>query len=422
MGLTRYTIYKYCRTARGWRYCRPACAANGKLKPNVVMVAGKEETHGEGYYVLNVGGKWARAGDTAAEAQQAQRNRLARQQYERQTGEKLPEPEQKGELLRDAIGAYLGELELKVAGKSRQPKTLAASRLALSEFADKSGLRLLSQVTAKAIAAHMSWCVVHSRTRSARTAANKFLLILQFLKHAGIVPMVGVGRSARPLGMKDAPRYVEPPVETYTEGELAKFFAACGPRDEVVFQTFLRAGLREQELATLRRQDCVLSGPASCLRVVERPEYGFTPKWYQVRDVSIDPALAATLNGWLKSHQQRLVFPVLVRARTLREATPHAEGKPDGHLLRFCQRVARRAGMDTDRFWLHEFRATYATHCLRKGMDLETLRQQLGHRDTGSLRRYIEALRGEERAKKVAEVFAETRAVSEGKRPKAAVM
>jgi integrase len=78
--------------------------------------------------------------------------------------------------------------------------------------------------------------------------------------------------------------------------------------------------------------------------------------------------------------------------------------------------------MDTDRFWLHEFRATYATHCLRKGMDLETLRQQLGHRDTGSLRRYIEALRGEERAKKVAEVFAETRAVSEGKRPKAAVM
>ncbi len=422
MGLTRYSIYKYVKTAKGWRYCRPACGANGKLKPNVVVVGGKEETHAEGYYVLNVDGQWVRAGDTAADAQQAQRNRLAKQQYERQTGQKLPETEQNGELLRDAIDAYLGELELKVAGKSRQPKTLAASRLALNEFSDSSRLKFISQVTAKAIAAHMSWCVEHSPTRSARTAANKFLLILQFLKHAGAVPMVGIGKPSRPLGMKDAPRYVEPPVETYTEDELAKFFSACGPREEVVFQTFLRAGLREQELATLRRQDCVLGGPTPCLRVAERPEYGFTPKWYQIRDVSIDPALAATLDSWLRSHQHRLVFPALMGARTLQEAESRPEGKPDGHLLRLCRRVAKRAGMDADRFWLHKFRASYATHCLRKGMDLETLRAQLGHRDTESLRRYVEALKGEERAKKIAEVFAETRTAAEGERPKAAVM
>ena len=37
-------------------------------------------------------------------------------------------------------------------------------------------------------------------------------------------------------------------------------------------------------------------------------------------------------------------------------------------------------------------------------MDLETLREQLGHRDTESLRRYIKALKSDDRAEKVNEV------------------
>jgi hypothetical protein len=40
-------------------------------------------------------------------------------------------------------------------------------------------------------------------------------------------------------------------------------------------------------------------------------------------------------------------------------------------------------------------------------MDLETLREQLGHRDTESLRRYIKALRKPERAEKVAQIWAQ---------------
>jgi len=36
---------------------------------------------------------------------------------------------------------------------------------------------------------------------------------------------------------------------------------------------------------------------------------------------------------------------------------------------------------------------------------LETLRAQLGHHDTESLRRYLEALKSDRRAAKVAEVF-----------------
>ncbi len=409
MGLATFSIYKYVRTSKGWRYCKPVYGKNNKLKPDAVLVDGKEEEHPEGAYYLNVDGQWEKVGDSAVQAQEEQRKRLARQRYEKDTGERLPEPEPKGELLSDAIDAYLGELELKVAGKSRQPKTLAASRQALEEFASESGIKSLSEVTAPVIAKHMAWCIQNSRTHSARTASNKFVLILQFLKHAGAVPMAGAGRSARPLGLKDAPRYVERGVETYTPEELARFLAACGPREEAIFQTFLRAGLREQELSTLRRQDCVLCGPTPCLEVVERPEYGFVPKSYSVRDVIIEPGLAATLRTWLASHSHPLVFPTPNPSGTLERPG----SRVDGHILRLCKCVARRAGMDPKRFWLHKFRATYSTHCLREGMDVETLRKQLGHRDVESLRRYLEALKGEECAKKVAEIFAAWRPVKE---------
>ena len=251
MGLTRFTIYKYCRTANGWRYCRAAYAPNRRIKPDVVMVAGKEQAHAEGAYYLNVDGHWDKVGDSAAQAQEEQARRLARQRYEKETGEKVPEPENNGELLRDAIDAYIGELELKVANRSRRPKTLAASRLALNEFADQTSVKLLHGVTAKVIAAHMAWVIGNSRTKSARTAAKKFLLILQFLKHVGAVPMVGAGKSARPLGMKDAPRYTESEVETYTDDELRRFFAACGPREEAVFQTLDN---EESALSRLKRE------------------------------------------------------------------------------------------------------------------------------------------------------------------------
>lgn len=80
-------------------------------------------------------------------------------------------------------------------------------------------------------------------------------------------------------------------------------------------------------------------------------------------------------------------------------------GHLNRHLLRECKRIAARAGLPPARFRLHRFRANYATHCLRQGMDLETLREQMGHRDTESLRCYIEALKGEQRAAKVEETW-----------------
>jgi len=95
MGLATFSIYKYVRTSKGWRYCKLVQGKNNRLKPDAVLVDG----HAEGAYYLNVDGQWEKVGTSAAAAQDEQRKRLARQRYERETGERLPEPEPQGELL-----------------------------------------------------------------------------------------------------------------------------------------------------------------------------------------------------------------------------------------------------------------------------------------------------------------------------------
>lgn len=42
-----FSIYKYCKTNSGWRYCKAAFHPNRKIKPNVVIVNGVEEKHTE---------------------------------------------------------------------------------------------------------------------------------------------------------------------------------------------------------------------------------------------------------------------------------------------------------------------------------------------------------------------------------------
>jgi hypothetical protein len=53
-----FSVYKYCKTKLGWRYCKAAFHPNGKIKPNVVIVSGVEEKHAEGRYFLNFNGQW----------------------------------------------------------------------------------------------------------------------------------------------------------------------------------------------------------------------------------------------------------------------------------------------------------------------------------------------------------------------------
>jgi integrase len=78
-------------------------------------------------------------------------------------------------------------------------------------------------------------------------------------------------------------------------------------------------------------------------------------------------------------------------------------------MLIMCKRIAKKAGMNPDDWWLHRWRSTFATHCLREEMDIASLRDQMGHSDLKSIERYLRALDEDKRAEKVMLVWNKTR-------------
>src|SRR3974390_910459 len=86
ISMAKLSIYKYIRTAKGWRYCKAAFYPNGKIRPNVVIVSGVEEKHTEGRYFLNFNNQWIYVGLDALGAQRRRLLRLNQMEYARLSG------------------------------------------------------------------------------------------------------------------------------------------------------------------------------------------------------------------------------------------------------------------------------------------------------------------------------------------------
>jgi site-specific recombinase XerD len=85
---------------------------------------------------------------------------------------------------------------------------------------------------------------------------------------------------------------------------------------------------------------------------------------------------------------------------------PTAGCNPKLDFLDSLKTVAERAKFDKENFWLHKFRATFATWSLWASVDLRTVRQWLGHPDMESTMRYLKPSRSEKVREKVNEIFA----------------
>ena len=84
---------------------------------------------------------------------------------------------------------------------------------------------------------------------------------------------------------------------------------------------------------------------------------------------------------------------------------PTAGCRPKLNFLDDLKAVAERAKLSKDGFWLHKFRATFATRCLWAGVDLRTVQQWLGHSDMESTMRYLKPSRSQQVRQKVNEIF-----------------
>jgi len=382
---TSVNLTKRVQTPNGLRYCEVASAANGRIKAHYVIIDKREEYHPEGSYYLDWydGGKRRRksVGNNAlraeAEYRQAEQKHAAKAAGLK-AGLKIMD-EASERRLADAVTDYLAEIQL-----TKKPKTLAAYTTALDYFLESCKKQHLISVDRRDLLEFAAF-LRDDKEQSPRSCFNKFNNVMSFLKVNGI----------RGLAKKnDWPRFTEEEPEMYEEAELKKLFDACDEEERIWYEFFLMTGEREQEVVYTYKSD--VKCDARVVRVTHKPDRGWTPKIYKEREIPIPGKLAKNLKAWIAKSDKtcNLLFP------------------NDGCNLRlyfFLDRlkiIAERAELNPEDCWLHKFRATFATRCLRGGFDLPTVQKWLGHTDIKSTMRYLKASRGQEVQKKMDKVFA----------------
>lgn len=381
-------VTKRVRTLNGLRYCPVVLSANGRVKPDVVLVNGKPERHTEGAYYLEwrEGAKRVRlsVGKDAADAS-ARRQRKEAELNAVNNGAAIV-PEGKTRSLAGAIADYLDDVKLKqLTNKPNnfgRHSTTGCYSTALAYFTESCHKMNLEEIDRRDLLKFAGFLQTE-KEQGPRSVSNKFGIVVSFLKAQGIRGLVG---------KTDWPRFTEQEPEIYEKEELGKLFAACDAQERLWFEFFLMTGMREQEVMFTSWGDVNFSAPS--VRVSHKPELGWSPKAYKEREVPIPAKLARKLKALkAKSAKCSLVFPT-------------SGCKPKRDFLDCLKAVVERAKLDTDAFWLHKFRATFATWSLWAGVDLRTVQQWLGHSDLESTMRYLKPSRSAKTRAKVNEIFA----------------
>jgi len=114
-----------------------------------------------------------------------------------------------------------------------------------------------------------------------------------------------------------------------------------------------------------------------------KPKFDFKPKDYEERTIAVSDTLLACLKKYRgKAPNDALIFPSPAR-QTM-----------DKHLDRIINRLIDKANdagytVKKPKKPCHAFRVLYATRRHQHGVDIETLRQELGHSDITTTQIYL---------------------------------
>jgi len=374
-------VTKRIQTSKGPRYCPVVLSANGRIKPDLVLVGDREERHPEGAYYISwyEGNRLIRlsVGKDAATATARRLQKEAELNAVNNGVAVLPDGQNENRSVAAAVADFLDETKL-----TKKPKTLAAYTTALNYFTESCPKLCLEDIDRRDLLKFAAF-LRDDKEQAPRSCWNKFSNVMSFLKANGI----------RGLAKKnDWPRYTEEEPEIYENEELDALFAACDAEERLWYEFFLMTGMREQEVMYTYWSD--INFKASTARVSHKPDRGWTPKAYKEREIPIPAKLATSLKA-LKAKSGKtcnLVFP-----------TSGCNVKMN--FLDDLKAVAERAELNPEDFWLHKFRATFATRCLWAGVDLRTVQQWLGHSDMESTMRYLKPSRSQQVREKVNEIF-----------------
>ncbi len=388
-GMASVNLTKRVLIETGMRYCPAVLSKNGRVKPNAVWIYEDddkhEEEHKEGaYYIEWYAGRRRIRVSVGRDAAQAQAMRLRKEAELNALALGIPlapdEHVEPGRTIATAVANFIEETRL-----TKKPKTLSAYKTSLAYFQESlhpSKTHLEDLVRMDMLKFHAF--LRDTKKQSPRSCWNKFSNVMSFLKAQGISGIVKRG---------DWPKYTEEEPEAYDKSELDKLFAACDAEERLWFTFFLMTGMREQEVMHTEWQD--VNFKEGTVTVRSKPEYGFTTKNYKEREIPIPAKLLADLKKAKAKAKPgcALLFPT-------------SGCRPKLNFLDDLKSAAKRAKLNPDHFWLHKFRATFATWHLQAGVDLRTVQKWLSHGDLESTLRYLKPARAASVRDKVEATFA----------------
>jgi integrase/recombinase XerD len=318
-------LTKRVTIASGLRFCPVVLADNGRVKPDWVLVDSRKERHPEGSYYIEwyEGSKRVRqaVGKDAMSAA-ARRHRQEQILASKAAGIRvLDSKDGQDVLLINAVNDYLDDTRI-----TKKPKTYAAYKTALDYFLESCSKRQYLIEVDRRDLLQFSAFLRDEKNQAPRSVHNKFENVMSFLKASGIRGLVT---------KNDWPRFTEVEPEIYEQDELDKFFAACQKDEHVQFQFFLMTGMREQEAMHCSWPDVDLSH--AVVRVRANPEYGFSPKNYEEREIPIPQKLVKQLKSWKTKSKPEcgLLFPT-------------SGCRPKLDFLDNCKAIAERTRMEAE--------------------------------------------------------------------------
>jgi integrase/recombinase XerD len=215
------------------------------------------------------------------------------------------------------------------------------------------------------------------------TVFNYFLKTMVFLNDRGIARHVAkedwVQKKDWPINVDK--RNKNKKYATYLEEEIAAMLQVADRAEQALIRFLVGTGFRIGEAAVAEWRD--VSWENKTVTVRFKPEFGFKPKDYEERVIVVSDALLACLEKYRDT----------VRGNTLIFPSP-TTGTVDKHLDRVVHAVIDKANHEgyavkKPKKPCHAFRVLYATRRHQNGVDIETLRQELGHSDISTTQIYL---------------------------------
>src|SRR5579864_3337183 len=165
-------LTKRIQTLKGMRYCPVVLSPNGRIKPDLVLINGKQEKHPEGAYYLEwrENGKRIRlsVGKDPQDAA-ARRQRKEAELHALNNGVSvLPENGDGQRSVAAAVAQFLEETEL-----TKKPKTLSAYTTALNYFTESCRKLYMHEIDRYDLLKFSSF-LRDEKTQSPRSVYNKF--------------------------------------------------------------------------------------------------------------------------------------------------------------------------------------------------------------------------------------------------------